>query len=179
MYKKLLRYRLGLVFCLLLASVFIVMFISSFTTPGFSAEKTQEIPATVEYIHIPSGNNRIVTVYTEELNCPLLVFCDPLSPSSDADKYSSITKGTKIYFRSENINVSDIDDVSYLNITSLRTDEKVILSLDDYNEHSEHMMNSTRCVVLFFTLTVVVISIVLIKKIRKINRMSRLQLNGS
>lgn len=100
-----------------------------------------------------TGENIFAEIHTKEYNTSLYISTN-ICKNIRMDDVTNLREGQTIYFRIENIKVPQMNKVEFVNITSLKTDMKDILSLEEYNKYIYNSAYSARIVsismVLFF-----------------------------
>lgn len=90
--------------------------------------------ATVTGVDITDmGDKASAEIHTREYRTSLYISTN-IAKSIKMEDIRSLKDGQTISFRIENIKVRQMNEVEFVNIVSLRTDTKEILSLDDYNK---------------------------------------------
>ena len=78
------------------------------------------------------GENIFAEIHTKEYNTSLHISTN-ISKNIRMDDVKNLSNGQTIFFGIENIKVQQMNKVEFVNITSLKTDTKDILSLEEYN----------------------------------------------
>lgn len=86
---------------------------------------------------INTGENIFAEIHTKEYSTSLHISTN-ISKSIRMDDVRNLRNGQTIFFRIENIKVPQMNNVEFVNITSLKTDTKDILSLEEYNKCIYH-----------------------------------------
>ncbi len=90
--------------------------------------------ATVTDVNITNTQKNVfIEINTKEYNTSLHISTN-ISENIDIEDVKKLKKGQTIFFRIENTQVHQINEVEFVNITSLKTDTKDILSLEEYNK---------------------------------------------
>lgn len=107
----------------------------------FRDEDTVEIEATIKYAEYTENVEKpSLKIYTEEFSNSLSILWD-INRNIDIN---DLKPGCKIVFRVRN-GVEDIlDKEGLVDLISIRTEEKEILSLSEYNEHMSHELRFLR-----------------------------------
>ncbi len=79
-----------------------------------------------------TGENIFAEIHTKEYNTSLHISTN-ISKKIRMDDVKNLSNGQTIFFGIENIKVQQMNKVEFVNITSLKTDTKDILSLEEYN----------------------------------------------
>lgn len=80
-----------------------------------------------------TGENVFAEIHTKEYNTSLYISTN-IGKNIRMDDVSYLKNGQTIFFGIENIKVQQMNKVEFVNITSLKTDTKDILSLEEYNK---------------------------------------------
>lgn len=134
-----------------------VMFITLKYFNEQTYKKTSELSATIEAVEITNiGDETYVEIFTKEYQMPLYITTNVMEYIS-TEKINNLQKNQTISFRAENSLLEQLDEMEFLNIVSLETDNEDIFSLSDYNTYIYHSSYSARVaciIVLIFFLTV-------------------------
>lgn len=166
MKKAIKKNKIGLIISLIFLVAMISVAINMNVQTHLSEKNTCELIATVEYISVPTSQNQIATIYTEDFNCPLYIYGDIFS-NLDSDKYNSLSKGSTIYFRVNKSLVQNINNIAFCYIVSLRTDENVIFSIDNYNEWQGQSVRNANITAIVFVLILISLCIYFIYQIKR------------
>ena len=80
-----------------------------------------------------TGENMFAEIKTKEYNTSLYISTN-ISKNIRMDDVRNLRSGQTIFFRIENIKVQQMNKIEFINIISLKTDTKDILSLEEYNK---------------------------------------------
>lgn len=102
----------------------------------FSEGNTTEFMATVVHVNVnaPATTERDI-LYTEEYTDKINLL--NIRKFIDMKDFAYIQPGQIIFFRVDNVLLDQFDKIKSINIVSLRTEEKEIVSLSRYNEAGE------------------------------------------
>lgn len=93
--------------------------------------------ATVKKVDaIDTGKEIQVDLYTEEYKASLHIQT-AISKYINIDEIANLHAGQEILFRIENKNRDFLDEAELVSILALETEEKVLFSLSDYNQHMQ------------------------------------------
>lgn len=99
-----------------------------------TTQNTKEFDAVIEKIELTdTGESLYITIYTKEPDKQLNLSTS-VSKKISKSKIESLHKGDIVFFRIENDMINQFENSGFGNIVSLKTPEKEILSLDDYNK---------------------------------------------
>lgn len=91
-----------------------------------------------------TGEDTYVQISTAEYDTSLYLL-PIICKNINVDDVSCLQKGQKIFFRIENFKAYQMnEEVEFINIVSLSTEEKDIFTLDDYNNYIRKSANSAR-----------------------------------
>ena len=79
--------------------------------------------------------NEYGIIYTEEYGEKLKVF--NIEKLTDVNDFNSLQTGQTVLFRIENVWLGQFEEMSFINIVSLRTMEREMISLSSYNENAD------------------------------------------
>ena len=95
---------------------------------------TTELIATIKDVETVDTNQEVYyLIYVEEYGYVLYISTS-ISRNIDVDLISDLNERDIIYFRVENECLNQ-EDVTIMNIVSLKTNDYVVFSLDDYNQY--------------------------------------------
>ena len=90
--------------------------------------------ATVTDVNITNTQKNIfIEINTKEYNTALHISTN-ISKNIEIEDVKKLKNGQTIFFRIENTQVHQINEIEFVNITSLKTNTKDILSLEEYNK---------------------------------------------
>jgi len=151
---------LALILCLVyfFCSIGLYVFISS--RDGTREENTRQFSATVDYAAVKEGHEDVrVEIYVKEYSASLYI--DPnVSNNVNVEDFRSLKAGDKISFRIENYN--DYDELNngvFVPIVSLKTLEKDIFTLNDYNTYVSTEMKNAKIASLIMMLVFLGLSV--------------------
>lgn len=98
-------------------------------------ETTSLYTATVQEVYISGAGNRAYTEIRVKEYDTLLYISANLCKSIEIVDIKELKEGDIIFFRIEDIKVEHLDNAEFVDIVSLKTEEKNILTLEDYNEY--------------------------------------------
>lgn len=91
--------------------------------------------ATVSNVQVTNTEKHLyVEIQLNEYNSNLQISTN-ISKNINIEDINGLKKGQKIFFRIENIKVDQINHVEFVDIVSLKTENKDIFTLDDYNKY--------------------------------------------
>lgn len=125
------------------------------TVEKLSDRNTTQFMATVKNVEIEgSGDDEYGRIHTEEYGDKLIIL--NIREIIDMNDYNSLHGGQTVFFRIENIWVDLFKEMSFIHIVSLKTSEKEVVSLNNYNEYldNQHFLITITSIVLgtFFLL---------------------------
>ncbi len=99
-------------------------------------DNTAEYKATISSIEITEFSKyHQIKIFTNEYDSYLLTTADISGEYIDVEKIKSLQRDEDIIFRIEKSKVNQFDNVQFINIVSLKTDDKTIFSLNNYNNY--------------------------------------------
>lgn len=102
-------------------------------TESHSEKNTTEFVATVMRVEIVGeGTYKRCIIHSEEYGDKLDTY--NIRGIVDMSNFTSLNSNQTIYFRTKNSWVNQFEEMSFIPIVSLRTEEKEIVSLSSYNE---------------------------------------------
>lgn len=123
--------------------------------------------ATVRNVDITdTGKQIFADIYVEEYNAYLGISSN-ITPNIDMSAVKALDAGETIFFRIEKDETEMWDEVIFLNIVSLQTEEKEIFTLEEYNTCMKNAVKPAKIVgfvVAVLLLFVAVISYIAIRK---------------
>ena len=97
-------------------------------------KNTTELIATIKDVETVDTNKEVYyLIYVEEYGYVLYISTS-ISRNIDVDLISDLNERDIIYFRVENESLNQ-EDATIMNIVSLKTNEYVVFSLNDYNQY--------------------------------------------
>ena len=118
-----------------------------------SEENTTEFTATVKSVEMKGeGTHEYGIVYSEEYGDKLSTYS--IRGIIDISDLKNIKASQIVFFRVQNIWIGQWEEMSFIPIVSLRTEEKELASFRQYNEHTASSL-------LLATITASVISLIL------------------
>ena len=106
-----------------------------------SKSNTTEFTATVKSVKIVGeGARDYCVIYSKEYGNKIIT--DNVREISDISDFTGLKEGQLVFFRVENIWLDQsgkIKEMDFIPIVSIRTAEKEIVSLSDYNEYRDNM----------------------------------------
>lgn len=125
-----------------------------------AVKNTTEFNAIVKKIEITeAGENLYINIYTKEPEKTLNISTSVSRKISRSD-IESLQEGEVIVFRIENNMIKRFENNGFGSVVSIKTDEKEILSLDDYNVFIHDSVSIARKVAMFFSLVFLLIFII-------------------
>ncbi len=133
-------------------------------------ENTTLCFATVHSVEITDmGEGVFAEIYTKEYDNPLYLSTN-IGEYLPMEVVQSLKNGQSLWFRVENAHDSQIDAVDFIPIVSLKTDEKEIFSLADYNTYMRHSTRPVQIASVVMALLFLLISVVCWTRIRHLKR---------
>lgn len=109
-----------------------------------SPDNTSEYTATITYTQISgTGENVYIQIFTNEFTCSLQISHD-IAMQIDHEKISGMKSGDKICFRIESTYAGQLNEVAFVPIVSLATDDAEILSLQTYNRYMAEIVRPAK-----------------------------------
>ena len=105
---------------------------------------TTSYTATVKNVEINTETTSAMIYTNEYATC--LHITSNIGKNIDLEDLRNLENGQTIYFQIENSYTQLLDEVAFLAATSLRSDEKTIFSLEDYNNYMQHQAFPARIV---------------------------------
>lgn len=166
MYKS--KSRIVLMFVFLSLFVVTVGLILSMRNIDNQNENTTILhTATVDYIDVTNtGDSVYLEIYTKEYRTSLMISTN-ISWRINIEDVKNLKEGQTIFFRVEKTKANQINEVSFINITSLETETNCIFSLKDYNQIMHASAYPTRMFGSVMALIFLSISIFFYYKIKK------------
>ena len=153
----------------LLFVVMIGLLISMSKIDKQTEDTTTFYTATVVDVSINTvGDNTFAEIYTNEYSTALYVSTN-IGNNIKIDDMENLTNGQRIIFGIEKAKVEQMDKVEFVNITSLKTDTKDIISLDDYNKYIRNSAYPARIVCSIMASLFFFVSILCYIKIKRCN----------
>lgn len=115
-----------------------------------------------------TGENIFAEIHTKEYNTSLHISAN-ISKNIRMDDVRNLRNGQTIFFGIENIKVRQMNKVEFVNITSLKTETKDILSLEEYNKCIHNSVYPARIASIVMALLFLSISLFCYLKIKRNN----------
>lgn len=123
--------------------------------------------ATVSKVQVTdTGRGSYIEIQIEEYKSNLQISTN-VSKNMNIDDIRDLQSGQKIFFRIENVKNNQMYQVEFVNIVSLKTEDKDIFTLDDYNNYirkSAYPARTAGLIIALLLLLAVVLSILSIKR---------------
>ena len=130
-------------------------------------ETTSFYQATVTSVDIANtGSDISARIYTNEYDTYLLITTD-IAPNINMDDVKDLKNGQTIFFGIEKIKAPDMNKVALIDITSLKTETKVIFSLEEYNQYMHDSLYPSRIAGAVVAALLLCLSIFCFLKIRR------------
>ncbi len=98
-------------------------------------DTTKSYSATVKSVSIKgTGEDVSAEIYTEEYDTALYILSH-ISRNINMNEVRALKSGQRIVFSIQNIKADQMNEVSFIDLTSLKTESKDIFSLEDYNSY--------------------------------------------
>ena len=123
-------------------------------------QTTFEFTATVTGVSVEHG----VTIHTEEYG-GAVQFYPNIEKYLNLSEITSLKKGQTITFRLENSQLKRFADVGYGAVVALKTEEKEILSLEEYNQHQHEILLPQRITTLVAAIIFLLLTIYFLLKL--------------
>ena len=128
---------------------------------------TTSYTATVSGVEITNtGEGKFAEIDVKEYRNHLAITTN-ISKHINIDDVQNLKNGQIIYFQIENVKVQHLNNSAFVDITSLKTDEKVIFSLDEYNQYMRISAYPARIAGIVFSLLFLSISVFCFYKIKR------------
>lgn len=124
---------------------------------------TTSYTATVSSVDIINDQSSLI--YIKEYENALLVM-DVIMENIDVSELECLNSGQQIYFRIENYEVDYVNEVEFVEIVSLSTDEKDIFTLDDYNSYMSRAALPAKIASIVFNILLLIIIVLLLRTFR-------------
>jgi hypothetical protein len=103
-----------------------------------SEVNTTEFTATIKSIEIDGeGTNEYCIIFSEEYGNKLSTY--NIRKISEISDFNRLESGQTVFFRVENIWLNQFEEMTFIPIVSIRTGEKEIVSLNNYNEYMDDL----------------------------------------
>jgi len=130
-------------------------------------ETTLFCHATVLGVEInDTGKAVSVEIFTDEYDNSLHISTN-ITKNICMDNVKNLKKGQSIFFGIEKTNAAYMNEAAFVSITSLRTDTKVIFSLEEYNQYMHNSLYPTRIAGAVVAALLLCLSIFCFLKIRR------------
>ena len=141
-----------------------------------SVVNTTEFAATVKSVGIAGeGTHEYCIVYSEEYGNKLSTY--DIRGITDIDDFSSLKKGEKVYFRTNNNWIDNFEEMKFIPVLTVRTEKEDIVSLDRYNEYQASSLSSATIAGIVLALIFLLTSIYCVISLKGINLFHRSQNN--
>jgi len=128
---------------------------------------TTEYSATVSKVQVTdTGKSSYIEIQIEEYKSHLQISTN-VSKNINIDDISNFHSGQRIFFRIKNIENNQMNNVEFVNIVSLKTEDKDIFTMDDYNHYirkSAYPARIASIIISLLLMSVAVLSIISIKR---------------
>ncbi len=131
-----------------------------FTADKQNEDNTTAYRATVSDVEIISDQSSLI--YIKEYENALLI-PDTIMKQIDVYELEELKNGQSIHFRIANYAVDYVNEVEFLDIVSLSTDEKDIFTLEEYNSYISVAALPAKVLSLAFNALLLVIIILLLR----------------
>lgn len=128
-------------------------------------KNTTELIATIKDVQTVDTNKEVYYLIHVEEYRYVLNISTSISRNIDDDLIGDLNEGDIIYFRVENEHLNQ-EDATIMNIVSLKTDDYVAFSLDDYNQYISVAVSYTVPVGMILIVFFMVMGIALARKHR-------------
>lgn len=145
------------------------------TINKLSEKNTTEFTATItKVVTKGTGNDEYGIIYTQEYDDKLNVY--NINEITNKKDFTELQSGQTVYFRIENVWLEKFNEINFIHIVSLRTSEKEIFSLSNYNNLMINQRTSATiagiivCILLFLIsvyCTLILNGFNIFKKLRK------------
>ena len=130
-------------------------------------ETSTTYTATVTGVEITNtGKDDIVEIFTKEYDNTLHISTN-ISDNINLNDIKDLEHGQIIWFRIENTMAQNLNKAAFVDIISLKTDEKIIFSLDEYNQYMRISAYPARIAGIVFSLLFLSISVFCFYKIKR------------
>lgn len=138
------------------------------TVETISEKNTTEYTATVTSVKIEgSGTDKYGRICTEEYGDKLLISVS--KKLVDMNDFENIQAGQTVFFRIQNVWVESFEEMDFVIIVSLKTEEKEILSLSNYAAYRENQDFKIRMIGIVGAPIFLLISVHCILRLKGIN----------
>ena len=146
-------------------------------TTEYSEINTTEFTATVRGVEIKGEDTHThYIIYSEEYGDKLNTY--NIRRIGDISDFDNLKKGQTVFFRMENIWLNQYEDMTFFPIISIRTEEKEIVSLSDYNSEKEALRFAPTIAGVVVALIFLCLSLYCIFLLKGINIFRRLKNNS-
>lgn len=161
----------AIVAIIIFSFLFVLMLFIGFIVPTFFEGSTEsntiELNATINYIElIENEKENSYNIYTEEYHTSL-VFSTKIMVDQNYIDY--LQKGQIIIFRFEQVWAEQFNDMQFIYIVTLRTQDKEIITLDSYNKQFEINKANIKITAIVFSIILLLIIIQYILLLNNIN----------
>lgn len=124
-----------------------------------SEKNTTEFTATVIYVEMGgTGAEKYGVIYTEEYSSTKLNIFN-IKRIGDTNDLQNLQTGQTVFFRINNVWLDQFEEMEFVDIISLRTEEKEIFSLSNYEEYISQQRFAATIVGIVVTLIFLLASI--------------------
>ena len=156
-----------MIILLLFFAVMIGLIISMSKIDKQTEDTTTLYTATVIDVDVTNtGKNNFAEIHTKEYSTSLYISTN-ISKYIKMDDVKNLRNGQTIFFRIENIKIRQMNNVEYVDITSLKTDTKEIFSLEEYNKYIYNSAYPARIISIVMALLLFSISLFCYLKIKR------------
>lgn len=115
--------------------VMLGLMISLNTIDKYTEDTTTLYTATIDIVEITdTGRNIYCKIHVSEYDTSLQISTN-ISKNIEIDKLKGLEKGQIIFFRIDTDKTEQMNNVAFVDIVSLRTDDIELFSLDEYNSY--------------------------------------------
>ena len=161
-----------IVFALVLSLIFFFGTIGNVITMHNASKLTEmnttEFTATVRSVEIDGeGTREYCIIHSYEYGDKLITYS--IREISDISDFTKLESGETVFFRIENIWLSNFEDMIVFPIISIRTEEDEIVSLSSYNEYKVNSLFATMITAMVVGLVSFISSIHCVLLLRGVN----------
>lgn len=154
-----------------LSVVFFILLISMRNIDRQTENTTTLFAATVEKTVINTATDKPhAEIHTVEYGNWFYI-TQNIGSNINIDDLKTLEKGEKIYFRIENKKTKDINNVIFIDIVSLKTDDKNIFTIEDYNKYMHDAAVAPRIAGIVLSLSLFCVSFCCFIRIIRIKRL--------
>lgn len=162
-----------LILSLVIFLAMIVLLISTYSIDKLKENDITECMATLTDAEIiGSEDNMYLTIHTEEYGDKLFV-SSGIIKKIDLNDISNLEKGQRISFGVESSMLEELTETGYAAVVCLKTEDKEIFSLSNYNENMHNSMISARATAMVVALIFLLLSVHCILLLKGINIFKR------